>query len=100
MEKNEKVWHKQTGNTGYYGCGSTFNGVSYTYTGEGTLGKLTDHANSRVYNYSYDNLYRLTGLSETFTDSNNATHSVQNYSVSYDDASRVSGYSYDKATAC
>ena len=72
----------------------TIPGLTYTYTGEGTLGTLTDHANSRVYNYSYDNLYRLTGLSETFTDSNNATHSVQNYSVSYDDASRVSGYSY------
>ena len=72
----------------YYN-GSSDAAVSYTYSNNGSVSKIEDHAANRVNDYNYDSLGRLITMTEK-----SGTNAVQFYAASYDSANRVQDIGY------
>ena len=72
----------------YYN-GSSDAAVSYTYSNNGSVSKIEDHAANRVNDYNYDSLGRLITMTEK-----SGSNAVQFYAASYDSANRVKDIGY------
>ena len=72
----------------YYN-GSSNAAVSYTYSNNGSVSKIEDHAANRVNDYNYDSLGRLITMTEK-----SGSNAVQFYAASYDSANRVKDIGY------
>ena len=58
--------------------------VSYSYSSNGALSRVDDHAANREYVYNYDALGRLTSMTER-----SGENAVQVYAANYDSANRI-----------
>ena len=77
----------------YYN-GSTSPAVSYSYSSDGSLSRVDDHAANKEHIYNYDALGRLTSMTER-----SGANGVQMYRTGYDGANRVTSVEYKVSPA-